>query len=295
MIIGEIAALSTALLWSFSTIFFSYGVNKVGVFQLNIDRLGFAAVYLSITILLAGISINISLNQFFFLMLSAIAGLVLGDTFLFKGFGTVGPRISLVIMAFVPPVSAILAYFFLNETLGIFSILGIFITTSGIAFVVLEKDTDTNKIKINNKMGLFWAFLGMLGQAVGLILAKIALKESPINPFAASFTRIISAWILLTPIGFITNRYKPFFKPYKGQGKAILGPSIGAILGPFLGITLSLVAIDHAKIGIASTLMATTPVLMLPISHFILKEKLNWKSVLGAIIAVIGIGILFLK
>lgn len=292
--IGEIAALATALFWSFATIFFTFGSKKVGVIQLNIDRLFFASLYLFATMVIVGVHPKITENQLLLLVLSAIAGLVLGDTFLFKAFAEIGPRLSLLIMSFAPPLSAILAFFFLGEVLNIWAIIGIAVTTAGVFLVILERGED-NKITINNKWGFFWAFLGMLGQAVGLIFAKAALKEADIHPFVASFTRIFSAFIMMLPIGYITKRYKFGYAPYKGISKAILAPTIGAILGPYLGITLSLIAIQHTKVGIASTLMATTPILMLPISHYFMKEKLNWQSIVGAFVAVLGVAILFLK
>lgn len=292
--IGEIAALSTALFWSMATIFFTFGSKQVGVVQLNIDRLFFASIYLFITINILGIVPHITFFQLIFLILSSIAGLVLGDTFLFKAFSEIGPRLSLLIMSFAPPLAAILAYIFLGELLTIWAVIGIIVTTAGVFLVILERGED-KKFTINNKWGYFWAFLGMLGQAVGLIFAKAALKESDIHPLIASFTRIFSAYLLMLPIGYITKRYKFGYLPYKGKSKAILAPTIGAILGPYLGITLSLVAINHTQVGIASTLMATTPILMLPISHYFMNEKLNWKSIVGAFVAVAGVAILFLK
>ncbi len=165
----------------------------------------------------------------------------------------------------------------------------------GVFTVIFERKDENNKFKIENKWGYFWAFLGMLGQAAGLIFAKVALKETEIHPFVASFARIFSAFILLLPIGYLTKRYKFGFAAYKHKPKVLIAPAIGAILGPYLGITLSLIAINYTQVGIASTLMATTPIIMLPISHYIFKEKLNWKSFVGAFITVIGISILFIE
>ncbi len=295
MLIGEFSALAAAMFWSFSTIYFTRGVASHGVMQINIDRLFFSAILICLTLLIAGIVPALSLSQIIFLVLSAIAGIVLGDTFLFKAFDEIGPRVAQLIMSFAPPLAAVLAYFFLEESLGLMGVLGIAITTAGVFLVILEHDENSNKIKIKNKMGVFWAMLGMIGQAVGLILAKKALNQSEVNPLVASAVRIVSAFILLVPIGYITKRYKFGLKPYKANMKGLINPIMGSILGPYFGITLSMVAIAYAKVGIASTIMAITPILMLPISHFYFGEKLSWRPIVGAIIAVFGIGILFLK
>ena len=77
--------------------------------------------------------------------------------------------------------------------------------------------------------------------------------------------------------------------------RALLFTAIGSVIGPYLGITFSMIAISHAKVGIASTLMATVPIIMIPMIRFYYKEKLSWISIVGAVVAVSGIAILFLN
>ena len=295
MLIGELSALATAIFWSFSTIYFTRGIANVGVMQINIDRLFLSAIFIWITLFIAGIYPVISFNQCSFLVLSAISGLVLGDTFLFKAFEEIGPRLSQLIMAFSPPLSAILAYIFLDESLSMWGIAGISITIIGIFLVIFEHDEDSNRIVIKNKMGVFYAMIGMIGQAGGLVLAKQAFSESDIHPILASGVRLLSAFIFLVPIGYMTKRYHFGIKPYKAHIKWLVNPFMGSLLGPYFGMTLSMVAIAYTKVGIASTIMSITPILMLPISHFAFKEKLTWKPIIGTVVAVFGIGVLFLK
>lgn len=295
MLIGELSALATAVFWAFSTIFFTRGIANVGVMQINIDRLFLSSILVCLTLLITGIYPVMSITQLFFLIMSSIAGLVLGDTFLFKAFEEIGPRLAQLIMSFAPPLSALLAFIFLRESLSLWGVLGIIITTAGVFLVILEHDEVSNKITIKNKMGVFWAMLGMIGQAVGLVLAKQALNESAIHPIVASAVRLVSAFILLIPIGYLTGRYHFGLKPYKANMKWLINPVMGSILGPYLGITFSMIALTYAKVGIASTIMAITPILMLPISHIYFNEKLTWRPIVGAVIAVCGVGILFLK
>lgn len=295
MLIGELSALATAIFWSFSTIYFTRGIANVGVMQINIDRIFLSAVFVWITLFIAGIYPSMSFSQCSFLVLSGLSGLVLGDTFLFKAFDEIGPRLSQLIMAFSPPLAAILAYIFLDESLSLWGILGIIVTSIGIFLVILEHDEDSNRIVIKNKMGAFWAMLGMIGQAGGLVLAKQAFRESNIDPIVASGVRLLSAFILLLPIGYMTKHYHFGIKPYKSNMKWLVDPFMGSILGPYFGMTLSMFAIAYAKVGVASTIMAITPILMLPIAHFAFKEKLTWKPIIGTVVAVFGIAILFLK
>ena len=69
----------------------------------------------------------------------------------------------------------------------------------------------------------------------------------------------------------------------------------GSFFGPVFGVTASLFAIQHAEIGVASTLMALPPIIMLPISYFFYKEKLNWQAIVGTLVAIGGVSLLFLK
>jgi drug/metabolite transporter (DMT)-like permease len=293
--IGEIAALATAFCWSITSYAFTNASRRVGAIQVNIDRMAFASIILICTIAISGISLNLSFSQISNLVLSGILGLVLGDSFLFKSFQLIGARLSIIIMASVPVLSAVLAFFFLDEIISYLGMFGMLLTITGILIVVLEKKSvEQNNIPFN-KLGIFYGFLGALGQASGLIFAKYAFQGGNLNGFAASFIRLFSASIIILPLASIFRRYKNPFSIYSKDiysAKVIL---IGTIFGPVLGITGSLIAIEYAKVGIASTLMATMPIIMLPISRFYFKEKLDWKAIIGAFVAVMGAAIIFLR
>jgi len=255
----------------------------------------FASIILFLIISVFGISLNLTFNQVSNLVISGILGLMLGDSFLFKSFQLIGARLGIIIMASVPILSTILAYFLLNEIISFVGMFGMLLTIVGILIVVLERNVpDENKIAVS-KIGIFYGFLGALGQASGLIFAKYAFQGGELNGFAASFIRLFSASIIILPIASTIRRYKNPISIYlkdKYSAKVIL---IGTVFGPVLGITGSLIAIEYAKVGIASTLMATMPIIMLPISRFYFKEKLDWKAIIGAFVAVIGAAIIFLR
>lgn len=293
--LGEIASLVTAMLWAVSSIAFTEASKRAGSLFVNVTRLVFAIVFLAITIPLAGISVNISFNQFFYLALSGVVGLVFGDTYLFKAFQFIGARLSMLVMSLVPPISAFLAFMFLGESISWIALFGITITVSGIAMVILQRsEVPTSNYKID-KMGIFYAFLGAVGQAAGLILAKRAFDEGELNGFFVGFVRIATAFIILFPLAVMSRRYKNPIKVFLEDKKTMIYTTIGAIFGPFLGITFSMIAIENTKVGIASTIMASVPVIMLPIVYFYYKEKLSVFSIIGAFVTVIGIAILFLR
>lgn len=294
-LIGEFFALLTAVLWSATSIVFTEASVKVGSLYVNVSRLLLATIYLVFTILLFNLEFNLSTLQFINLVLSGFAGLVIGDTFLFKSFQYIGARLSMLIMALVPGISAILAFVFLNETISFIGIVGMIITVIGVGMVVVQrKEKPATNYKID-KTGIVYALIGAVGQAVGLIFAKHAFNEGEINGFVAASIRIVSSIFFLYPMFLFSKRIKNPFSVFKGNRRALIFTVVGSIIGPFLGITFSLIAVSHAKVGIASTLMATVPIIMLPMVRFYYKEKLSWISVAGAFIAVAGIAILFLR
>lgn len=294
MFLGEIAALITALLWSFSSIVFAEASIRIGSQQLNINRLLFAAFFLGIVVWVIGFPDTVTFDQIYYLVLSGFAGLVFGDGFLFKSFHTIGARYSMLIMSFVPGISSLLSYLFLGEILSVQSLIGMLVTISGIALVVLEKNSGNSKFQIS-KVGFIYGFLGALGQAVGLLFAKNAFLLGEINEFAATFVRILSSVIMLFPFMIVLRKYKNPVALYMKDKPALYLTIAGSIIGPFLGITFSLIAISNTEIGIASTLMSTTPILMLPMVRIYYKEKISAAGIIGTFVAVCGVAILFLR
>jgi drug/metabolite transporter (DMT)-like permease len=292
--LGELAATMAALFWSVNAVVLSEAVKMVGSFNVNIGRLFFAALLLAITILFIDASFNLYWQQYFYLILSGIVGLVIGDFGMLKSYETIGPRLGMLVMSSVPSISVVLAFIFLDEVLSIIQLIAIVITTLGIAIVVLQKKVKTEKFHFTFVGGLY-GLLAAAGQAIGLVLVKEAFNFGDLNEFVAAFIRILFSLLLLLLIGRVWGFSKNSIRVFKNNKKALKLIIWGAILGPYLGITSSLIAVSNTQVGIASTLMAMVPVLMLPISKFYYKEKLSSTSILGTIIAVVGITILFLS
>ena len=293
--LGEISAFVTAVLWSGSSIMFTNATLRVGTIQVNVSRLFLALIYLGLTILVLGLHVSLSTSQWRNLALSGITGLVFGDTFLFRAFKENGARVSMLVMSLVPAMSALMAFLVLGESLGTQALIGMAVTMGGIGLVVLERAEHPATRQSVTLSGYAYAILGAVGQAVALIFAKAAFNEGPIHGFVATFVRILVSVVLLTPVVLVLRRYENPFRIYRQDRKALWYTVGGSIAGPFLGITFSLVAISYTKIGIAATIMAIPPVLMLPLVRIVYREHLTWKSIAGAIIAVAGVALLMLR
>jgi drug/metabolite transporter (DMT)-like permease len=293
--LGEISALVTATLWGGTSLAFTAAIRRVGSVQVNVTRMALASLFLLATVLLLDFPTAISTRQLLFLALSGIAGLVMGDSFLFMAYRDVGPRIAMLVMSLAPAISALLAYLFLGETLSDSGIAGIVVTVAGIALVVFDRQKGEESAPKMMPAGILFALIGATGQAVGLILAKEAFLSGDLHPMVATLVRIVVAVGLLGPATMVAGLYRNPLRTFRKEPRALLFTGIGALLGPYLGITGSLVAISLTKVGIAATLMATTPIVMLPMVRYITKERLSWKAITGALVAVMGVAILFLR
>lgn len=293
--IGELSALLAATSWAATSMIYEAVTPKIGSVNANISRMLIGTVLFVVSIILFNIQISLSSTQVWNLVISALLGLVLGDTFLFKAFQQIGARISMLVMTLAPAIAAVLAYIFLGETLSFWGTFGILLTLCGIVIVVLERtDPIFARHKIT-KIGLLYPFLGAVGQGTGVIFVKMAFAEGPIHGFVAACLRISVAVLILLPPAAITGYYPNPIKMLTQNRRVFVYLLIGSVFGVYLGLTLSLVAVAYAKVGIASTLTASSPVVMLPLVRIVHKEILSWKAIVGAFVAVAGVAILFLR
>ena len=293
--IGETAALLTAICWSFTSIFFTLAGKQVGSAIVNRIRLLLASGYLLLFhLIIYGnfLPIHAEPYQWFWLGLSGIIGLVLGDAMLFQAFVIIGTRLSMLLMSLVPIISTILAWIFLNQILNLTEIFAIIVTIGGIVWVILDKNNNNGNQHKKYLLGILLGVGGAVGQAVGLVIAKKGLTAD-FPALSANLIRIITSTIIFWLIEIFRGSAGSNFIFWKNKTArwSIVG---GSIVGPFLGIWLSLIAIKYANIGIASTLMALPPIFLIPLTYWIFKEKITIRSITGTIVATIGVAIIFL-
>ena len=289
---GQLAALGTAMCWTIGILCFEYSTKKVGSVSVNMIKMYLAFMLFAIFAwIFRGKPFPTDATGFAWLWLglSGIIGFVLGDLFLFKALEIIGARTSMLIMALVPPTTALIGFFLLSEILALRHCLGMAITLSGVAMVILTREGETKELK-HPVRGLLYAFIGMAGQAVGLVLSKYGMGQY--NAFSATQIRIIAGMVGFTLLMFHFKAWGKFAAAFKNI-PAISVATIGSTFGPFIGVYLSLLAVQNTATGIASTIIAIVPVLIIPFSILLFKEKINLREIIGAIIAVTGIAIMF--
>lgn len=113
------------------------------------------------------------------------------------------------------------------------------------------------------------------------------------NPFAATQIRIIAGIISFTILFLVLNKWddlKLAIKDKKTMGKI----AVGSIFGPFVGVSLALLSLRYTTAGISATITSIVPVIIIPFSILVFKEIVKLKEIFGSVIAIIGVGMLFL-
>jgi drug/metabolite transporter (DMT)-like permease len=115
-----------------------------------------------------------------------------------------------------------------------------------------------------------------------------------LSPFQGNAIRMLAAATFIWLWTAVAGQAGGTIETIRKQPKVLGLIALGAVAGPLLGVSASLLAIQHAEIGVASTLMALPPVIVLPISYFVFKEKVGWQGVAGTVLAIVGVAVLFL-
>jgi drug/metabolite transporter (DMT)-like permease len=291
---GEIAALFTAMFWTITAMSFEAAGKRIGSLAVNFLRLVLGIGFLSIFVFFSRgllFPVDATTHQWLWLSISGIIGVVIGDHCLFQAFVLIGSRVSMLIMATVPPITALVGWLLMGEHLTYLDFFAMGLTMAGIASVVLERNPGKNQVRLSHPIkGILLALGGALGQAIGLVFSKYGMGDY--NAFAATQIRLLAGILGFSILFFFLKAWPQVVVGVKNK-KGLLFTSVGAFFGPFLGIAFSLLAVQNTATGIASTIMAIVPVLIIPPAVIFFKEKVTVKEIIGAIIAVAGVALLF--
>lgn len=298
--IGQIAALATSIAWSCTSVLFTISGKKIGSVSSNQIRLifaGFLAVVTHLILFRSLIPLNAGLNRWGWLALSGIFGYVVSDGLLFQSFLYIGTRLSMLVFSMSPIFSTLMAWLFFHETLSIQELMAILVVILGVACVVMDRQNHAAGIKQVTghefRTGLLLGLLAALGQSVGLLFSKIGL-QGDFPALSGNVVRLLTAAIVIWLPVIFRGKISQTVQTMRANVNALWIVAGGAFSGPFLGVWLSLIAIQNAPMGIASTLMGLAPVVLLPISWILFKERFGWLAIVGTVVAVIGTALFFL-
>ena len=291
---GEIAALATSACWTGSALCFDASARRIGSLSLNLLRLGLGFAYLCLTATVylgQPLPLSAPAESWAWLSLSGLVGFTFGDLCLFRSFLLLGPRLAMLVMALSPVMAAALGFVVLGEALDLSDLAGMAVAVSGVAWVVAERRAPDEAGRVRDlPRGLLLALGGALGQAGGLVLSKMGMGD--LNPVAATQIRAIAGMGGFALVYVALGWWPAFLRALRDR-KAVGFAAAGAAFGPFIGVSLSLYAVQHAQVGVAATLMALPPVFILPFAVLILRERVTWRAAAGALVAVAGVALLF--
>lgn len=294
--VGELAALGTALCWTATALFFAEAGARIGSLVVNVLRLVMALGMLA----LVGWATrglpwptDASPHAWLWLSISGVVGFAFGDLCLFRAFVLIGPRLSSLIMSLAPPFAALLGFFVLGETLALEHALGMGLTAAGVAWALADRQpaatASTPGDRRSRTVGVVLAVCGALGQGGGLVLSKLGMGGY--DAFAATQIRVLAGAVSFALV-FTAIRGWPRVGAALRQTRAMVLTGLGAVFGPFLGVSLSLLAVQHTQAGVAASIMAIYPVMLIPVVVLLGRERVGLGGVLGTVLAVLGVVVL---
>ena len=302
---GFAAGLATSLLWALTSLCFAAGGRRIGPTLVNGLRLYVAIVLLTAMVLLTTGEWWPMLNdrQFLLLAASAVVGIVIGDQALFTAFVDIGPRLSLLMMSTAPIWAAVLGWIVLGESLAWPALVGMAVTIGGVAWVIMERPTvkADERAHPHRVRGIVLALVGSMCQGGGLLISKAGMghgwmpEDEHLGPLAATQVRIAVAIVCMTPVLIarwrIQARRRVMPIPRRTLKVGLAFTALGAFVGPFLGMWMSLVTADLTPVAVAQTLCSLAPVMILPMAAW-QGDPITRRAVLGAIVAVLGVALL---
>lgn len=322
---GEIISLIVAVSWTITALCAEYASKHIGQLATNVIRMAASLVLLSLTMLIftgSPLPLYADGKAWFWLSMSGFVGYCFGDYCLFNSYIVMGSRFGQLFMTLAPPVAAIASWIIFGETMTPLAMLGMIVTMSGIALSIFGKEENAEEstslpkrkqvphssfFTLHSKIPLKGILFGIgagTGQGLGLVLSKLgmtyyqanipATEETVLNlmPFTSTFIRAITGMIGFTLVMLLTKQTKKVLHASL-ERRAMLVMAGAIIFGPFVGVSLSLMATLYTNPGIAQTIMAMTPIFILWPSWYLYRQKVTIREILGAIISVVGVSLFF--
>lgn len=301
--LGELISIGVAFSWTATALLSEFGSKRLGNLTLNVLRMLLTLLF-SLVLFWVVMGSPLppigSMEVCGWMLLSGLVGYVIGDFCLFQCYIIIGSRYGQLFMTLAPLSAALMAWVTLGQQMTMMSIVAMLVTLTGIGISVIgrgEHHRVSLKLPTN---GVLFAIGAAICQGVGLVLSKIGMDhyqtaDMPewMIPFSANFFRCVAGIIGFVLLLYLREGFAPL-RTAMHDRKGLTVATATTIFGPFVGVGFSLMAVQYTDAGIASTLMAMTPVIILLPSYWLFGQKITWKSVVGALISVVGVSLFFL-
>ena len=331
MFIGEIISLFVALSWTVTALFAEVASKRMGSLPLNVVRMVMSLSLLAVTLWLV---MGIPWPRFadgptwLWLLLSGVVGYVIGDYCLMQGYIYIGSRFGQLFMTLSAPTAAIMGRLLIGEEMSPLAIVGMCVTLTGIGMSILSKRDPAAGSPVHApylklslpKKGIAYASMAGICQGFGLVLSKIGLEHydaalaaagldthAPLAdalvpmplyisvPFAATMIRAAMGLLGFTLLLFLFNKDAVDKLRHAVTDRRAMWCVFGAtIFGPFVGVSMSLLATMYTSTGIAQTLFALTPILIIAPAAILFHQRVTPREIIGAVISVVGVSLFFI-
>jgi drug/metabolite transporter (DMT)-like permease len=289
---GELAALSAAFIWACASIVYTNVGRQLSPLGLNFTKGWIAIALLVFTFMVTGQTYpTLDFPGFALLFLSGAIGIGFGDTAYFSALNCIGARRTLLFETLAPPLSAILALLFLQEQLLPNAWIGIALTLLGVVWVILERVPESHPGNFRPRLGSLYGLLAAIGQAVGAVLSRAALVNTEIDSLWSTLIRLLGGTFVLLIWITLQHQATEIVKPLQSR-RLLLVIAGTAFTSTYLGIWLQQTSLKFAATGIAQALSSTSPLFVIPLVAM-LGERITGRSMMGVLLAFIGISLLF--
>ena len=302
--IGELISIGVAFSWTATALLSEFGSKRLGNLTLNVLRMAMAlllSLVLFAVVTGSPLPPGASPEAQGWMLLSGLVGYVIGDFCLFQCYIIIGSRYGQLFMTLAPLSAALMAWVTLGQRMTLMSIVAMLVTLLGIGISVLGRG-EHHRVSLRLPLsGVLFAIAAAVCQGVGLVLSKIGMDHYQtvegmpewIVPFSANFYRCIAGIVGFSLLLWLRDGFRPLREALHDR-KGLTAATATTIFGPFVGVGFSLMAVQYTAAGIASTLMAMTPIIILLPSKWLFHERITWRAVLGAVISVVGVSLFFL-
>lgn len=293
--LGELAAVSAAICWAVGSLLFGrIGRDGVPAGAMNLGKLLVAGSVLALTALVRTghvVPTDAPTSALLLLAVSGVVGLTIGDTAYFGSMIALGVPRAILLLSSAPVFAALGGFLWLGERLDARALLGMALVFAGIALVVLRPDPSRKEGLVR---GIALGIVAALGQAGGSLLSRRAMQVG-IDPLAAAVGRILVGGVGLLAIALVTRDARVWAKALFVR-RTFVRIAVAGMIGSYCGIWLAQTSLLLARsTGVATTLLATSPIFALPIAHVLGHEKMTVRSGLGVLTAIAGIAALSLR
>ena len=301
--LGELISIGVAFSWTATALLSEYGSKRLGNLTLNVLRLSLAMLFSMLlfwAVQGSPLPAGGTMEAYGWMLLSGLVGYVVGDFCLFQCYIIIGSRYGQLFMTLAPLAAALTAWVSLGQQMTAMSIVAMLLTLLGIAISVLgrgEHHRVSLKLPLN---GVLFAVGAAVCQGVGLVLSKIGMDHYEAEaipdwlvPFSANFFRCVAGVAGFTLLLYVREGFSPLREALADR-KGMTVATATTIFGPFVGVGFSLMAVQYTSAGIASTLMALTPIIIILPSWWLFRQPITWKAVVGAVISCVGVSLFFM-